>query len=66
MLDGGDIKRMMFVDWKDERLNPACRACSHCDSGPASKPIRARSNFRARSQVTKSSGSLATLPSRMI
>jgi hypothetical protein len=21
MLDGGDIKRQMFVDWKDERLN---------------------------------------------
>ena len=21
MLDGGDIKRVMFVDWKDERLN---------------------------------------------
>jgi hypothetical protein len=20
MLDGGDIKRVMFVDWKDERL----------------------------------------------
>src|SRR5690242_4089508 len=21
LLDGGDIKRVMFVDWKDERLN---------------------------------------------
>ena len=21
LLDGGDIKRVMFVDWKEERLN---------------------------------------------
>jgi hypothetical protein len=48
--------------------NPVSRiaACNHCDSGPTSRPIRARSNSSARSYVIKASGSLATSASRTI
>ncbi len=48
---------------KPAALNPAC---SHCDSGPASRPIRVGTCSRARKNRTRTSGSLATLVSRTI
>src|ERR1700728_1454809 len=47
---------------------PACfmPANSHCESGPASSPIRAISKPRSLHHAVKASGSLATLASRTI
>jgi hypothetical protein len=41
-------------------------AYSHCDSGPASSPICVTSSPRLRNHPIRTSGSLATLASRMI
>src|SRR5262249_56993261 len=41
-------------------------ACSHCDSGPASSPIRANDEPLSRKNVISASGSLATFVSRTI
>jgi hypothetical protein len=41
-------------------------ACNHCDSGPASSPIRHTGNSSSSNYRTSVSGSLATLTSRTI
>ena len=41
-------------------------ANSHCDSGPASSPIRSKLRLCERNQATSASGSLATLASRKV
>ncbi len=48
--------------------NPAAvrPACSHCDSGPASSPIRVTARPSWPKNRTSASGSLATLASRTI
>jgi hypothetical protein len=45
---------------------PLRPACSHCDKGPASSPIRVTFRPRPRNQAIRASGSLATLASRTI
>jgi hypothetical protein len=47
---------------------PASRiaAYNHCDSGPASRPIRARLDPSDLNHAISASGSLATFPSRTI
>jgi len=53
---------------RSSAAKPASRrpANSHCDSGPASRPIRARSNDCARSHDTSASGSVVNLASTTI
>jgi hypothetical protein len=48
--------------------NPAAvrPACSHCESGPASNPIRVTATPSWPKRPTSASGSLATLASRTI
>ena len=41
-------------------------ACSHCDNGPASSPIRVNKTPIRRKKRTSASGSLATFASRTI
>jgi len=41
-------------------------ACSHCDSGPASRPTRVKLTSAAEKTATSASGSLLTLSSRTI
>jgi len=48
------------------RPAPAIAAYSHCDSGPASRPMRAGSTSRARNQAISGSGSLTSFASRTI
>jgi hypothetical protein len=45
---------------------PVRPACSHCDKGPASSPIRATGTPSRPKKATSASGSLATLVSRTI
>ena len=45
---------------------PVRPACSHCESGPASSPIRVTATPSWRKNPTSASGSLATLASRKI
>jgi len=45
---------------------PLRPACSHCDNGPASSPIRVTAKPSPPNQATSASGSLATFASRTI